>query len=206
MIETLSPTRRQLLRASVTGGCGLSLAGLWRAQALAETNGAAAKIRACVVVFYYGGPSHVDTFDLKPNAPADVRGEFQPIASSAPGVMVSEHLPRMAKVMHKVAVVRSVNHQNRLHDSASTEMLTGRQSPQGDREEFAPIPQFYPCVGAPAVICGKRVGWMCRMRRCRSCFTMSSMCRAKEAASSVRPLTRCRSLWMSRSVRIEPAR
>jgi len=124
------------------------LAGLWRAQALAETNGAAAKIRACVVVFYYGGPSHVDTFDLKPNAPADVRGEFQPIASSAPGVMVSEHLPRMAKVMHKVAVVRSVNHQNRLHDSASTEMLTGRQSPQGDREEFAPIPQFYPCVGA----------------------------------------------------------
>ncbi|TXT23496.1 MAG: hypothetical protein FD138_3227, partial [Planctomycetota bacterium] len=85
---------------------------------------------------------------LKPNAPADVRGEFQPIASSAPGVMVSEHLPQMAKVMHKVAVVRSVNHQNRLHDSASTEMLTGRQSPQGDREEFAPIPQFYPCVGA----------------------------------------------------------
>ncbi len=148
MIETLPYTRRQLLRASTCGGFGLSLSGLWRAQALAETSQAASKIRACVVVFYYGGPSHVDTYDLKPNAPADIRGEFQPIASSAPGVMVSEHLPRMAKVMHKVAVVRSVNHQNRLHDSASTEMLTGRQSPQGDREEFAPIPQFYPCVGA----------------------------------------------------------
>ena len=148
MIETLPHTRRQLLRASASGGLGLSLSGLWQAQALAESNKSAAKIRACVVVFYYGGPSHVDTYDLKPNAPADVRGEFQPIASSAPGVMVSEHLPRMAKVMHKVAVVRSVNHQNRLHDSASTEMLTGRQSPQGDREEFAPIPQFYPCVGA----------------------------------------------------------
>lgn len=148
MIETLSPTRRQLLRASASGGLGLSLSGLWQAQALAESNKPASKIRACVVVFYYGGPSHVDTYDLKPNAPADIRGEFQPIASSAPGVMVSEHLPQMAKVMHKVAVVRSVNHQNRLHDSASTEMLTGRQSPQGDREEFAPIPQFYPCVGA----------------------------------------------------------
>lgn len=147
MIETLSQTRRQLLRTSACGG--LSLSGLWCAQA-AETNkaAAAAKIKACIVVFYYGGPSHLDTYDLKPNAPADVRGEFQPIASSAPGVMVSEHLPQMAKVMHKVAVVRSVNHQNRLHDSASTEMLTGRQSPQGDREEFAPIPQFYPCVGA----------------------------------------------------------
>ena len=148
MFETLPHTRRQLLRASAGSGFGLSLSGLWRAQALAETNAAASKIRACVVVFYYGGPSHVDTYDLKPHAPADVRGEFQPIASSAPGVMVSEHLPRMAKVMHKVAVVRSVNHQNRLHDSASTEMLTGRQSPQGDREEFAPIPQFYPCVGS----------------------------------------------------------
>ena len=139
MIGALPQTRRQLLRASACGG--LSLSGLWRAQAaLAETNKSAtvAKIRACIVVFYYGGPSHLDTYDLKPKAPADVRGEFQPIASSAPGVMVSEHLPRMARVMHKVAVVRSVTHQNRLHDSASTEVLTGRQSPQGDREEFAP--------------------------------------------------------------------
>ncbi|MBM3969494.1 MAG: DUF1501 domain-containing protein [Planctomycetes bacterium] len=147
MFQSPPQTRRQLLRASACGG--LSLSSLWRAQA-AEANKAApaAKIKACIVVFYYGGPSHLDTYDLKPNAPADVRGEFQPIASSAPGVMVSEHLPQMAKVMHKVAIVRSVNHKNRLHDSASTEMLTGRQSPQGDREEFAPIPQFYPCVGA----------------------------------------------------------
>ncbi len=147
MFQLHPQTRRQLLRASAC--CGLSVSSLWRAQA-AEANKAvpAAKIKACIVVFYYGGPSHLDTYDLKPNAPADVRGEFQPIASSAPGVLVSEHLPRMAKVMDKVAIVRSVHHQNRLHDSASTEMLTGRQSPQGDREEFAPIPQFYPCVGA----------------------------------------------------------
>lgn len=147
MFQSHPQTRRQLLRASACGG--LSLSSLWRAQA-ADANKAApaAKIKACIVVFYYGGPSHLDTYDLKPNAPADVRGEFQPIASSAPGVMVSEHLPQMATVMHKVAIVRSVNHQNRLHDSASTEMLTGRQSPQGDREEFALIPQFYPCVGA----------------------------------------------------------
>jgi hypothetical protein len=54
----------------------------------------------------------------------------------------------MARLMHKVALVRSMHHQNRLHDSASTEALTGRQSPQGDREEFAPISQFYPCFGA----------------------------------------------------------
>ena len=69
MIETLPQTRRQLLRASACGG--LSLSGLWRAQsALAEINKAATapKIKACIVVFYYGGPSHLDTYDLKPNA------------------------------------------------------------------------------------------------------------------------------------------
>lgn len=141
-------TRRQLLQASA-GGLGLSLVGLWQAQvALAAERSATAKIKACIVVFYYGGPSHLDTYDLKPNAPADVRGEFQPISTSAPGVQISEHLPRMARVMDKVAIVRSMHHQNRLHDSASTEVLTGRQSPQGDREEFAPIPQFYPCMGS----------------------------------------------------------
>ena len=51
-------------------------------------------IRACILVFYYGGPSHLDTFDLKPDAPAEVRGEFKPIATSVPGVRVCEHLPR----------------------------------------------------------------------------------------------------------------
>ncbi len=103
---------------------------------------------ACIVVFYYGGPSHLDTYDLKPRAPADIRGEFQPISTSVPGLTVCEHLPRMSRVMHHVALIRSMHHTNRLHDSASTEVLTGRQSPVGDREEFAPIRQFYPCWGS----------------------------------------------------------
>jgi hypothetical protein len=108
----------------------------------------AARIRACIVIFYYGGPSHLDTLDLKPNAPREVRGEFKPISTTVPGLTICEHMPQTAKVMHHVALVRSMHHTNRLHDSASTEALTGRQSPQGDREEFAPIPQFYPCHGA----------------------------------------------------------
>src|SRR5262245_40399921 len=105
-------------------------------------------LRACIVVFYYGGPSHLDTVDMKPEAPVEVRGEFKPVPTTVPGLQISEHLPHLAQVMHKVAVVRSMHHGNRLHDSASTEVLTGRQSPQGDREEFAPIPQFFPCHGA----------------------------------------------------------
>src|SRR5262249_40530379 len=142
-------SRRRLLHLSAGGALGLNLGGLLRAEAATPRAAPAeARIRACIVVFYYGGPSHIDTFDMKPGAPAEVRGEFRPIATSGPGWHVCEHLPRMARVMHKVALVRSMHHRNRLHDSASTETLTGRQSPQGDREEFQPIAQFFPCHGA----------------------------------------------------------
>jgi len=146
--------RRHVLQVAGSA-VGLNLAGLLQAQAGQAQSAAAANkpvaassIKSCIIVFYYGGPSHLDTYDLKPNAPSDVRGEFQPIATSAPGIFVSEHLPRMSRVMDKVAVIRSMHHNNRLHDSASTEALTGRPSPNGDREEFAPINQFYPCYGA----------------------------------------------------------
>jgi hypothetical protein len=142
-------SRRSLLRLGV-GGLGLSWTGLLQARAAArpiEPSGLP-PLKACVLVFYYGGPSHLDTYDLKPDAPAEVRGEFKPIATSVPGIFVCEHLPRMARTMHKVALIRSMHHQNRLHDSASTEVLTGRQAPTGDREEFAPIKQVFPCYGA----------------------------------------------------------
>ena len=136
-------TRRRFVQF---GGAGaLSLGGLLRAKLSAEQ--AAPAIRSCIFVFYYGGPSHLDTYDLKPEAPSTVRGEFQPIATSVPGLRISEHLPHMAKVMHRCALVRNMHHTNRLHDSASIETHTGRQAAQGDREEFAPIPQFFPCHG-----------------------------------------------------------
>ena len=143
------PTRRRLLQLG-GGALGLSFAGLLRASAVAEERRMPVlpRIKSCILVFYYGGPSHLDTFDLKPAAPAEVRGEFKPIATSVPDLHIGEHLPRMARCMHKVALVRSVTHRNRLHDSASIETLTGRPSPQGDREEFAPIKQFFPCHGS----------------------------------------------------------
>lgn len=142
-------SRRQLLRTGM-GGLGLTLTGLrhaWAKGRPIETS-TLPPIKACIIVFYYGGPSHLDTYDMKPGAPKEVRGEFNPISTSVPGLFVSEHLPKMSRVMHKVGLIRSVHHQNRLHDSASTEALTGRQSPVGDREEFAPIKQFFPCYGA----------------------------------------------------------
>ena len=140
--------RREALKLATGGYLGLNLGGLLSAQSTLAAQAEKSKIRSCIVLFYYGGPSHLDTLDMKPNAPQEIRGEFKPISTSVPGIQVSEHLPHTAKVMHHVAVVRSMHHTNRLHDSASTETLTGRQSPQGDREEFAPIPQFYPCHGS----------------------------------------------------------
>lgn len=149
---TIAPRAHELTRRrfiQLGGASALSLGGLWQARLQAEERGLAPQpaIRACIFIFYYGGPSHLDTYDLKPNAPSSVRGEFQPIATTVPGLQISEHLPHMAKVMHRCALIRSMHHANRLHDSASIETHTGRQAAQGDREEFAPIEQFFPCHG-----------------------------------------------------------
>jgi len=138
-------TRRGLLRF---GAGALTLGGLWRARAASPVMPAARPVRSCILVFFYGGPSHLDTFDLKPNAPAEVRGEFQSISTAVPGVRVCEHLPRMAPVMDKVAQIRTVTHAASLHDSASIHALTGRPLDGPDRELFAPQPQFYPSYGS----------------------------------------------------------
>lgn len=151
MLQHLNETgmkRRAWLQRVAIGTFAGGVSGLRPAGAGLESTKRAPRIRSCIFVFYYGGPSHLETYDMKPHAPANIRGEFKPIATSAPGIHICEHMPHLARVMHKVAIVRSLHHTNRLHDSASTELFTGRQGPKGDREEFAPIPQFFPCHGA----------------------------------------------------------
>ncbi len=143
-------TRRAILRAGVGGWGGMSLLGLWQTEsALAQSPVPnTSKIRACIFLFYYGGPSHLDTYDPKPNAPAEVRGEFATISTSVPGLRICEHLPHMARVMHKVALVRGLHHEARLHDAASIHALTGRPLEGPDRELFDKLPQFYPSFGS----------------------------------------------------------
>lgn len=142
-LETL--TRRRLIQLGAGGALGLNLGGLLRADT-APTDGPP-PVRACILVFQYGGPSQLDTFDMKPDAPAEVRGEFKPIDTTVPGLQVCEHLPRMARLMHRTALVRTMTHQARLHDSASIHALTGRPLDGPDRELFAPQPQFFPSIG-----------------------------------------------------------
>src|SRR5207247_7515087 len=110
----------------------------------------------CILIFFYGGPSHLETFDPKPNAPAEIRGEFKPISTSVPGVQIGEHLPRLAKLMHKIALVRSVHHAARLHDSAAIHALTGRPLEGPDRELFSPLPQVYPSYGSAVAYLQRR--------------------------------------------------
>jgi hypothetical protein len=95
---------------------------------------------------------------MKPDAPAEVRGEFKPVATSVPGVRVCEHLPRLARLMHKVALVRSVTHNARLHDSAAIHALTGRPLEGPDRELFSPLPQVYPSYGSAVAYLRRRRG------------------------------------------------
>jgi Protein of unknown function (DUF1501) len=138
--------RRQFLQLA-GGTLGLHLGGLWQAEAAAARS-RLSPIRSCILIFYYGGPSHLDTYDPKPDAPAEVRGEFRTITTSVPGLRVCEHLPRMARLMHKAALVRSMHHEARLHDSASIHALTGRPLDGPDRELFAPQAQYFPSYGS----------------------------------------------------------
>jgi hypothetical protein len=107
-----------------------------------------APIQSCILVFYYGGPSHLDTWDMKPTAPLEIRGEFRSIATSVPGIRVCEHLPRCARVMDKLAVIRSMHHSMRNHNAAAVESLCGRAPLKGDLELLADDPNSFPCYGA----------------------------------------------------------
>ncbi len=118
-------TRREMLRAGGLSAFGLGWADLLRLQ---QAQGSApatrpGRARACILLYLYGAPSQLETFDLKPDAPAEVRSQFRPIATSVPGVQICEHLPRTARLMHLTTLVRSLSHPYNIHSAAYT--LTG---------------------------------------------------------------------------------
>ena len=124
-------SRRDFLRIGALAPLGLSLADLLSHKALAGA--AAPRAKSVLLVFLGGGISHHDTFDLKPGAVEEIRGKYKGIPSSVPGLHVGELLPRMAKVMDKVCLVRSGTHENDHHETATNWVLSGRfGSPFGD--------------------------------------------------------------------------
>jgi hypothetical protein len=137
-------TRRDLLRIGSLGLVGLSLPKL-----LAASQTAGNKPRAKSILFYhhYGAPSHIDSFDPKPDAPAEIRGEFGTIPTSAPGFHVSDIMPRIATVCDRLTVVRTMNHRTSNHNPAVYLAITGRTS-ERDQVQVGATSSDWPHYGA----------------------------------------------------------
>jgi hypothetical protein len=131
-------SRREVLRVGGLGFTGLMWSDWLRSRALAAgrnhkksiSAGGFGKARACILVFNYGGPSHLETWDLKPDAPKEIRGEFHPITTNVPGLSISEYLPRLAKIANRYTVVRSVSHRDNDHAIGTYLALTGYSHPK----------------------------------------------------------------------------
>lgn len=141
-------TRRRMLEAGSLGLAGVTLPKLLWADAQRRPAGATGRADSCILVFLNGGPSHLDMWDVKPEAPTDIRGEFQPIATTLPGVQFSEHLPRLARHMHRSALIRSAHHLiGHAHGAAVYTALTGHD--RGDTTMITPTgPLDYPAIGS----------------------------------------------------------
>jgi uncharacterized protein (DUF1501 family) len=119
-------TRREMLRVGALGVAGLSLPNLLHLQAAAAASGGKpGKARSVVILFLNGGPSHLDMFDLKPDAPEEIRGTFRPIDTRVPGIRISEHLPRLAQLADRFTLVRSMQHRANNHPPGTYWMMIG---------------------------------------------------------------------------------
>ena len=119
-------TRRDFLQVGTLGAIGFGLPQWFAAQAAGAVKGDAGD-RACIMIFNLGAPSNMDLWDMKPEAPAEVRGPFKPIATSSSAIQFSEILPRHAQIADKLSLVRSVHHSGAaVHDAGWQMMQTGR--------------------------------------------------------------------------------
>jgi hypothetical protein len=114
--------RREVLAAGVLGGTGLTLADLLRLESAAA---APRREVSCILLWLRGGPSSIDMWDLKPDAPSEIRGPFQPIGTNVAGIRISEHLPLCAKIADRYCLVRSVTHPREDHEGGSHVMSSG---------------------------------------------------------------------------------
>ncbi|AMV29133.1 hypothetical protein VT84_32360 [Gemmata sp. SH-PL17] len=144
------PSRREFLRAGGLAVGGLSLPTLLRARAGESANKNKPRAKSCLLIFMDGGPSHLEMWDMKPEAPAEVRGEFKPIRSSVTGVTVGELLPLTAREMHHFAQVRSVHHGVNDHNAGSFYMLTGKHPADGSKLVQTDSASTFPPFGAVA--------------------------------------------------------
>jgi hypothetical protein len=159
--------RRAAIKVGGLGLLGLTMPGLLRA--IEQPQKIKPRATSVIFLFQWGGPSHVDMFDMKPDAPEGIRGPHRPVASKADGIQVSEKLPKTAQVMDKVTLIRSMTHTMKNHNSAGYYALTGHAPPSDDQrlrdsldlfpgyasvvDKFAPIKSEMPtAISFPHVI------------------------------------------------------
>ena len=127
---SLSLSRRQILRVGGAGLLGLNLPGLLRAETTATIK---PRAKSVIFLFQWGGPSHIDMFDRKPNAPEEYRGPLKGISTSLPGLETCEYLPETAKRMHHCSIIRTMTHKMKNHNSAGYYALSGHEPPSDDQ-------------------------------------------------------------------------
>lgn len=145
-------SRRDCLHLGGLGLFGLSLPSLLGGTARAAGKGRRprgfAKAKSCILIFLKGGPSQIDTFDMKPDAPASIRGEFRPVATTVPGLRVCEHLPHLARQAHLYTQARAVTHHDNNHASAAYEMTTGHPYPRNINLSGRSTREDHPNIGS----------------------------------------------------------
>ena len=134
--------RRAFLRASLTGLSALGISDLMRLQGQGAAAGSGGG-PSMIVVWLWGGPSHMETFDLKPDAPEQYRGLFKPIPTNVPGMEICEKLPRLARTADKFALIRSIGHGSPGHVNSTHTVLTGYP---GELVETPPFAPKYPYI------------------------------------------------------------
>src|SRR5436190_10532625 len=145
--QALRLSRRHLIKVGGLGLLGLTMPKLLAAEALKK--GPVARAKSVIFLYQFGGPSHIDMFDMKPNAPEAFRGIHKPTSSKADGITISEHLPKLAKVMDKVTLIRSMHHNMKNHNPASYYALTGHAPPVDDIT-LRDSPELFPAYGSVA--------------------------------------------------------
>jgi Protein of unknown function (DUF1501) len=142
-------TRREWLRVGGLSAFGLSLPGLLGMRQSLAAGATTGKAKACIVLFHLGGPPQHETWDPKPDAPLEIRGEFKPTATSVPGVQVGELMPRTARWMEKICILRAMSTDDNAHSSSGYWMLTGvPHQPTNTENAKTGAPNDWPCTAA----------------------------------------------------------
>jgi len=140
--------RRGFLQCGMSGLASLGLADLLRLQSLAAPSSSGTNDKSLIVLWLWGGPSHMETFDMKPEAPLEYRGEFKPVSTRVPGMEICEHLPLLAEQAERLAIIRSLHHDSPGHVNSTHTMMTGYPGELMESPPYQPkYPDFWSVVG-----------------------------------------------------------